>query len=334
MSQLNQFIHNHWLTHCALKTMPALALAMRDLSPNATSVKVSEHTLEAGKFTHLAITLAIQHLRRIVKTPIELFRSDYPLYNFNEMMNVINWASPSYRKESEVYTHFSLASPYVQSYPNDSMDIIYASQIFSSVMSTISAPDNIFASLSEDKEIVNARKAQAHEDLVHVLTARHKELKNGGRVVIDLAGEVVQYEKSVFKLVNEAIRNIVDGGFIKQEIMNELTYPTHYRSYPELKYTLESLSRMYKILEYREELVPAPFYLDFKKEGSRLKYADEIVKHWGSAMDMILAVAKKKQALKDEEGAVEEISKYIFKNVQMEPPVSEMKTHVVVLEKI
>jgi hypothetical protein len=152
--------------------------------------------------------------------------------------------------------------------------------------------------------------------------------------VIDLAGEVVQYEKSVFKLVNGAIRNIVDAGFIKQDIMNELTYPTHYRSYSELKYTLDSLSGLYKMLEYREEIVPAPFYLDFKKEGSRLKYADGIVNHWTSAMDMILAVAKKKQALKDEEGAVQEISKYIFKNVQMEPPVSEMKTHIIVLEKI
>lgn len=314
--------------------MPALALSMRDISQNVNSIKLSEHTLEAGKFTHLTLTQAIQHFRRIINTPIQLLRSDFPLYNFTEMMNVIQWATPSYRKEKDVYTHFSLATPYAQSYPSNSINLVYASQIFSSINAPIHAPDTIFASLSEDKTVQNARVQQANVELTHILEERHKELIVGGRVVIDLAGEVILYDKSIYKLINNAIQSTVKNGRLKEDSLVNLAYPTHYRSYDELEYTLNSLKHLYRTLELREEIIPAPFYEVFKRDGSRLKYADDIMNYWASAVDMILRKAKQKGDVEDIDAVMEEIARYVFANVQMDPPVSEIKSLVVVLEKI
>lgn len=337
MSLLNQCIHNHWFSHCALKTIPALALSMRDVSQNLNSIKVSEHALEAGKFTHLALTSAIKYLRRIVHTPIQLFRSDFPSYNFHEMLNIIDCVTPSYIEEKDVYTHFSLASPFVQSYPNDFMNIVYASQIFSSISASIHAEDTIFASLSQDKAVLQARMHQADLELKQILQQRHKELITGGRLVIDLAGEVTYYNKSIFKLINDAIESTVKNGYLNKHILSCLTYPTHYRTYSELEDTLNSLQYLYKILQHKEEIVPAPFYEAFKIEGSRVRYADQIMNYWSSAIDMILKLAKQSgdlENVENEEKVLQEIARFVFLNVQMEPPVSEIKTHIVVLEKI
>ena len=225
-------------------------------------VKIGEMTIAQGKFSNFFLEM--------IPSNAELFRTDYPIQNYKEFLP----------KDFHFATYLTPGSIFTQLYPSNTMEMIYAFQVFNNLSTLIYAPDHLFSTLSKIPKIRQILSKQQDLDLSYLLDLRYKELKTGGELIFDILTPPeqspedpkehyswdcldlsVQLSKDLFPKPQQSRLNLHPCFRTKGEVMN----------------ILKRFNNKYAISELEEHIIYMPAYKEYLEKDNIELYIQELV---------------------------------------------------------
>ncbi|CAG9321440.1 unnamed protein product [Blepharisma stoltei] len=261
----------------------------------------------------------------------EIYRTDFPLNDYNTML----YYEP--KKFHNFNRFFAPGTIFRQLYPTETLDTIYAFQVFNSPSVSIPAPDHILATLSQEPIIQAELSKRSKADLRRILSIRANEVVKGGNLLFDILSKPkdlsVNFSWDCLDLAYTTL--IEQGEMFEEHEKPKLNLHTCFRSNEEVKEILEEFKEIWKIKEIEEKTISMPAYEKYIKTGVIDDYLDNLVDFWKYPclimMRRVLGYRKTHEEILLDIDAIMNIFKDICGEMK---PVTEQQISYVVLEKI
>lgn len=243
--------------------------------------KISEITILQGSFSSPFL--------KMLPSDITLYRTDYPTQDYNTLS----------KTSLPFPTYFVPGSIFHQLYPNDSIDLIYAFQVFNQLSRPIYATDHLLSTLTTNSLLTKILSSRQDVDLAFLLEIRHKELSLNGELVFDtLIKPQVSDQPYSWDCLDLAVQ--LAAQLFNDEQRKKLNLHVLFRTKSQLMSTINSLSTKFEVLESNEELVEMPAYTEFLSTGNIEKYCEDLIEFWKYPIT-VMVVRAFKNTLKQNE---------------------------------
>ena len=223
--------------------------------------KISELSISQGLFSGPFLSL--------LPGDACLFRTDFPMQNYN----ILATAS------LPVQTFLVPGTIFKQLHPSNSLDFIYAFQVFNQLSLPIYASDHLLSTLSRQPQIKQALRYQKDLDLSYLLDLRHKELEVGGEIVFNiLAPPEDSKDPYSWDCLDLAVQASI--GIFPEASRRKLNLLPCFRTKEELLQVLHRFTGKFEICEIEEYVSVMPAFQEYVDKGDAQKYAKELEDFW------------------------------------------------------
>jgi SAM dependent carboxyl methyltransferase len=262
--------------------------AAKSLEPGADgAITVVDYGSGTGATSVRAVETAVSALRGLhPERPLEVIHNDVPGNDFTQLFrNVAGDQGYLPSEGGPVYALAAAGSFFEQVIPDASADLGMCSnaahwlrrQPEAEIPSGMYFPE---ASGEEREKIAS----QAAADWLSFLAARARELRRGGRLVVqgiasDDRGERVSASR-LLRVMWRAAEDLADQGLLNRDRLAAYVFPVYCRSPCEARRPIEAGSGLARELELVSESldeVPSPYWEDYESSGDAEKYADAYV---------------------------------------------------------
>lgn len=271
---------------------PAFTIADFGCSEGRNSIEVVRHTIAA--------------LRAKTGQPVQTIHSDLPTNDFSTLTRSLRADAQSVFGDRFTYSSVVPGSMFDQLLPTNSLDfsMTFNAIGFLSRRPVESLPDYILpngpsrtrarGNVSEADRTTFAR--QAEDDVKAFLNARARELRPGGKVLLQVFGgnEEARTCDGLYDLLNDAVLDHVDLGTISEEIYTRYYQPVYFRTLDELIAPLAGgteLSANYELNRSESYEVPVPFVEAYEADGDLNRYAKAYVDFFRAFTEAVLRLA-------------------------------------------
>ena len=204
------------------------------------------------------------------------------------------------------FTYLVPGSLYSQLFPTDTMDVIYALQVFNQSFQLTPSSEHLIPSLSPSEFLSKILKNRQKQDLARLLKHRHSELVQNGSLIFDLilkpTPSTTPYSWDCLDL---AVKLASEK--LPKEAKNILNLHTVFRTPGQVNETLEEFKSMFSVEVADEHLIVFDEYQEFLKNGDFNVYYKALEEFWKGPVRAMM-----KRALKAEETKVEDNVKAVF----------------------
>jgi SAM dependent carboxyl methyltransferase len=236
--------------------------------------KIAEMTSGQGTYS--------EHFLKLLPGGVELYRTDFPIQEYNKMSLV----------ELPFNVYLVPGSIYKQLHPGDSLDLIYAFQVFNQLSTLVYAPDHLLSTLSRNPKVIQMLDHQQNSDLSYLLEQRYKELKIGGDILFDiLMPPETSPDPYSWDCLDLAVQ-VLKKEF-PQNQSKRLNLHTYFRNSLQIKSVLESLKHKFVLRDIQEQMVLMPAYENYTEDHDIDTYVNSLIDFWRYPVTiMILRVFK------------------------------------------
>jgi hypothetical protein len=230
-----------------------------------------------------------ERVRRRTGQPVQPIFSDLASNNFNQLFANLEQARRAGLFPAEVYPGVVGGSFYGPLLPPGT---VHLATSFNAIqwldrLPAVRLPDTVVyrrpypprQGHTVSPEAVTAFTRQAEQDLVRFLESRSRELVPGGKLLLAGPGDTDRacVSDGLSDVINDAWRDLLANGQLKQEEYERFTMPVYFRTVAELLAPLEredSPVRGMFAVERAEALeVSLPFVVEFRRSGDAAAYA-------------------------------------------------------------
>jgi cyclopropane-fatty-acyl-phospholipid synthase len=250
-------------------------------------ITIVDYGSGTGATSVRAVETAIEQVRkRYPDRPLQVIHNDVPGNDFTQLFRNIAGEDGYLGTDGDpVYALAAAGSFFDQVIPGGSADLGMCSNASHWLrrQATMRIPDGMYfceATGSEREAIA----AQAAEDWLAFLSARARELRPGGRLVVqgigsDDSGEHVSASR-LLRVMWRAADKLADERVLDRETLDGYVFPVYCRSPAEAKRPLEAGGELEGDLELvteRLDEVPSPYWEAYQRSGDADQYASTYV---------------------------------------------------------
>jgi hypothetical protein len=269
------------------------ALVRMHLADDGTAVRTADLGCADGGTSVELWTDVLAHIRaRVPSRPIEMVYTDLPRNDFAQLFRMIHGQTEiaSYYREIEnLYVFASGTSFHDAIFPRKSLHLGFSATASHYVSATPAKIEDHVHMVGATGEVREAFEAQGRKDWEGMLTARARELVEGGRLCllnfgVDEEGRYLGNTGgvSMFDTFNRLWQSLADDGLITRDEYRDTNFPQVYRTVEDFtrpfKDATSPVSKAGLRLEYVESrLTRCPYARDFESHGDAARFAREYI---------------------------------------------------------
>jgi cyclopropane-fatty-acyl-phospholipid synthase len=216
--------------------------------------------------------------------PLQVIHNDVPDNDFTQLFRNVAGTDGYLRAGGPVYALAAAGSFFDQVIPDHSADLGMCSNASHWLrhQPTARIQDGMYfcEAAGDEREAI---ASQAAQDWHSFLSARARELRPGGRLVVqgigsDDSGEHVSASR-LLRVMWRAADQLAEAGQLDRETLEDYVFPVYCRSPAEAKRPLEDgeLERELELVTERLDEVPSPYWETYERSGDAEAYADTYV---------------------------------------------------------
>lgn len=282
------------------------AIAAMALPVSGPAFTIADFGCSEGRNSIEVVRHAIAALRQQTGQDVQTIHSDLPTNDFSTLTRSLRADAQSVFGDKNTYSCVVPGSMFDQLLPAGSLDVSMTFNAigFLSRRPVESLPDYILpngpskararGSVSEADRTAFAR--QAEDDVKEFLSARARELRPGGKVLLQVFGGDGNARTcdGLYDLLNDAVLDHVDAGKISEEVYTRYYQPVYFRTLDELVAPLKDeagLSAVFDLDRSESYEVPVPFVEAFRADGDLDRYARAYVDFFRAFTEAVLRLA-------------------------------------------
>ena len=215
--------------------LPQWSRAAGTIPAGAAAVVIADYGASQGVNSLRPLSLAIDTIRDgAPDREILVVHTDLPSNDFGTLLTTVDSDPGSYRRDG-VYTTVVGRSFYEQLLPDSSVWLGWSS-IALHWLSRVPGPLDGFWYASGSAEQRAVWQSSAAADWQQFLTARHRELRPGGRLVVVVGAarpDGTSGAEPAMALVQDGVDGMVDDGLLSPAERTQMAVPAWYRTEPE-----------------------------------------------------------------------------------------------------
>jgi hypothetical protein len=253
-------------------------------------VVLVDYACSEGRNSIAMIEQVLPELRTRTSRPIQVFHSDLPTNNFNQLFVNLASSDRMFAQGDGVYSAAVAGSMFDQLMPPKSVSIATTFNAigFLDHRPDVELPDYILPmgprhprpGVGVSPEARDAYAAQAASDLERFYRARAAELVPGGKLLVASFGVNERYRCSdgIYDLLNDALLDLRQAGRLSRDAYHRIVFPIYFRSKEELIAPVaggDSTLRSYFQIDRVESIeVPGVLRQESGAAGDATAYAD------------------------------------------------------------
>lgn len=282
------------------------AIAAMSLPVSAPAFTIADYGCSEGRNSIEVVRYTISALREKTGQSVQTLHSDLPTNDFSTLTRTLRSDAQSVFGDTDTYSSVVPGSMFDQLLPTGSLDfsMTFNAIGFLSRRPIESLPDYILpngpsrtrgrGSVSDADRTAFA--LQAKEDVTSFLTARAKELRPGGKVLLQVFGgdREARTCDGLYDLLNDAVLEHMDEGKVPVETYRSYYQPVYFRTLEELLAPLkdsEGLAGLYELDRAESYEIPVPFVEAYKADGDLDRYAKAYVDFFRAFTEAVLRLA-------------------------------------------
>jgi cyclopropane-fatty-acyl-phospholipid synthase len=247
------------------------------------AITIVDYGSGTGATSVRAVETAIAAIRkRGDERPLQVIHNDVPDNDFTQLFRNVGGAGGYLRAGGgPIYALAAAGSFFDQVIPDASADLGMCSNASHWLRRQPSAriPDGMYFCEAAGPER-GAIAGQAAADWRAFLSARARELKPGGRLVVqgigsDDSGERVSASR-LLRVMWHAAEQLANAGLLERQTLEDYVFPVYCRSPSEAKEPLQQGGELEVVAERLDE-VPSPYWEAYERSGDAEAYADAYV---------------------------------------------------------
>jgi gibberellin A4 carboxyl methyltransferase len=272
-------------------------------------------------------------LRNRMPRPIQIFHSDLPTNNFNQLFASLGAVDPSFSPQARVNSAAVGDSMFEQLLPPRMVTIAttFNALGFLERRPQAEIPDYILPmgpgrprpGVSVTSEARNVFANRAGDDLIRFYRARAEETVAGGKLLIATFGADEHYRccDGLFDLLNDALLDLRDAGRLDRQVYRRFCFRIYFRTRDELVAPLlrdaSPVAGCFHVDRVESIDVPVPLTHRWEPSGDTLAYAEEFTGFIRAFSELILRQSFSDHV--DREAVLEEVYERVRAGIIADP---------------